>query len=226
MKKTFLAAVIAAASFSAQAGTMGPINNAPGPWSVIGGLGYTWYDFGYNGGYFADASAQNSIGDGNTAVGRFAIARDFTQFSMFHLGLELGVQSGNTMRLDIPQTTLDELGGLPIQANIKPMLDLLVTASTEPLMDMPAFGIVKAGIAYRRMQINERVTVNDLSQVGFEVQAGLGAALSDRANLALVYQGVFNGDTSFTVNSPLPETGHISNIPQQNGLLLTLSYTL
>jgi hypothetical protein len=185
IKKTLIAAALAALSFTTQAGTMGSYIE-PRPWSVIGGLGYTWYDFGYHGGSSADPAAQASIGDGQTAFGRFAIARDLAKRHSIQFGLELGVQSGNIMRLDIPQATLDLLGGMPVQANIKPMIDLLATATTEPLMTgYPAYGVLKAGIAYRRMQIDERVTVNDLSQVGFELQAGLGANITDRARLAL-----------------------------------------
>ena len=224
IKKTLIAATLAASSFTTQAGTMGSYIE-PRPWSVIGGLGYTWYDFGYNGGSLAAPAAQASIGDGQTAFGRFAIARDLAKRNSIQFGLELGVQSGNIMRLDIPQATLDLLAGMPVQANIKPMIDLLATATTEPLMNTPAYGVLKAGIAYRRMQIDESVTVNDLSQVGFELQAGLGANITDRARLALLYQGVFNGSTNFTVNIAA-DTGHVSNIPMQNGILLALSYTL
>jgi len=224
IKKTLIAAALAALSFTTQAGTMGSYIE-PRPWSIVGGLGYTWYDFGYHGGGFADPVAQASIGDGQAAFGRFAIARDLAKVRSMQFGLELGVQSGNIMRLDIPQVTLDLLGGMPVQANIKPMIDLLATATTEPLMNTLAFGVLKAGIAYRRMQIDERVTVNDLSQVGFELQAGLGAAIINRARLALLYQGVFNGSTNFTVNTAA-DTGHVSNIPMQNGILLALSYTL
>lgn len=224
IKKTLLAATLAVSSFITQAGTMGSYIE-PRPWSVIGGLGYNWYDFGYHGGGLADPAAQSAIGDGQTAFGRFAIARDLAKLRSMQFGLELGVQSGNIMRLDIPQATLDLLGGMPVQANIKPMVDLLATATTEPVMSTPAFGILKAGIAYRRMQINERVTVNDLSQVAFELQAGLGANITDKARLGLLYQGVFNGSTNFTVNTAA-ETGHVSNIPMQNGVLLALSYSL
>src|SRR5579862_1725761 len=72
------------------------------PWSVIGGLGYTSYNDSYS-------------GDGQTPLGRFAIARDIGNYNPFHFGLELGVQSGNQMRLDISENTLDRLGGLPVQ---------------------------------------------------------------------------------------------------------------
>jgi opacity protein-like surface antigen len=224
IKKTLIAAALAVCSLTARAGTMGA-DIEPRTWSVVGGLGYVWYDFGYDGGGLADPAAQTSIGDGQTAFGRFAIAKDLVKRRFVQFGLELGVQSGNILRLDIPQATLDLLGGMPVQANVKPMLDLLATATTEPLMSTAAFGVLKTGIAYRRMQIDERVTVNDLSQVGFELQAGLGANITDRARLAILYQGVFNGRTDFTVNTAA-DTGHVSNIPMQNGIFLAISYTI
>lgn len=222
IKKIICAVVLTASSWITYAGGMGDWQVA-NPWSVAAGLGYSWYDFAYHGGALADPSAQNAIGDGQTALGRFAVARQVAQFYSIHYGLELGIQSGNLMRLAISQSTLDVLGGLPVQANIKPWLDFLVTATTEPLMN--ASGILKAGIAYRRMQIDERVTINDLSQVGFELQAGVGMQITDRAQLALLFQGVFNGNANFAVNAEA-DTGHLANIPMQNGVLLTLSYTL
>ena len=226
IKKGMLAIAGCALSFSAMAGTMGAVaDELYRPWSVIGSLGYTWYDNFYNGGPTADALAQAAIGDGQTALGRFAIARDLGVFKTVRFGLEVGVQNGNTARLGIPQVTLDVIGGLPVQVTIKPMLDLLATASWQPLASIPVFGLIKPGIAYRRMQLNDRVTFNDLSEVAFELQAGLGMTISDRATLSLNYQGIFDGNTTYTINSTT-FTGHISNIPMQNGLLLSLSYTV
>jgi len=68
-------------SLSATAGTMGPINEGSHPWSVVGSMGYTWYDAAYSGGSGADLAAQNAIGDGQTAFGRFAIARNLYTYS-------------------------------------------------------------------------------------------------------------------------------------------------
>lgn len=201
---------------------MGPLTTEKphSSWSVIGSLGYTWYQSAYNG----SSTARGAIGDGETSLGRFAIARNLGMFKMVGLGAEVGVQNGNTMRLNINQAQLDELGGLPIQTTVKPMLDLLATASYQPI-GAPVFVLGKAGIAYRRLQINDRVTFNDLSEVAFEVQAGLGMNLSDRANLSLNYQGIFDGKTRYVINTTA-FTGHISNIPNQNGILLSLSYMI
>lgn len=192
------------------------------PWSFIGSLGYTWYNDFYDGST-ADLSAQEAIGDGQTALGRFAIARDLGALNTVRFGIELGVQSGNTARLDIPQSTIDELGGILPQVTIKPILDLLATASWQPVKSIPVYALIKPGIAYRRLQVNDRVTFNDLSEVAFELQAGLGMRISDRANLSLNYQGIFAGNTTYTINTTT-FTGNISNIPMQNGLLLSLSF--
>lgn len=212
IKASFIA-VGCALSFSAGAGTMGPLHTQEShhSWSVIGSIGYTEYQNAFH-------------GDGQTAIGRFAIAREFGVFKTINWGAEVGVQNGNTMRLNIDQAELNELGGLPIQTTVKPLLDVLATASYQPI-STPVFGLVKAGIAYRRLQISDRDTFNDLSEVAFEVQAGLGVNLSDRTSLSLNYQGIFDGNTRYVINTTA-FTGHISNIPNQNGILLSLSYMI
>ena len=226
IKAGIIAIAGCALSFSSMAGTMGsPVVEQYRPWSVIGSLGYTWYNNLYDGGAGTDPSAQTSIGDGQTALGRFAIARDFGAFKTVRFGAEIGVQNGNTARLNIPQETMDSLGGLLPQVTIKPMLDLLATASWQPVERVPVFGIIKPGISYRRLQVNDRITFNDLSSVAFELQAGIGMHISDRASISLNYQGIFDGNTTYTVDTTT-YTGQISNIPAQNGLLLSLSYTV
>ena len=78
IKTGMIALAGCALSLNVIAGTMGsPLADQYGPWSVIGSLGYTWYNNLYDGGVGTDPSAQTSIGDGQTALGRFAIARDF-----------------------------------------------------------------------------------------------------------------------------------------------------
>ena len=226
--KRLLLAAGCALSLSATAGTMGEVSEFNKSWSIIGGVGYTWYQDAYAGGPGSDPLAQGAIGDGQTPFQRIAIGKDFGVLGYSYLehvrfGGEIGVQTGNIQRLGASQETLDYLGGLPIQLNIKPTLDLLLTAELEPLESIPAFGVLKAGIAYRRLQIDERVTVNDLSQVAFDMQAGVGIDVSEHGKLSLVYQGIFGGSTKFTVNT-LEGTGHLSAIPIQNGVLLNLAF--
>ncbi len=69
IKKGMITIAGCALSFSVMAGTMGtPLTEEYRPWSVIGSLGYTWYDNFYSGGPTADPSAQAAIGDGQTAL--------------------------------------------------------------------------------------------------------------------------------------------------------------
>ena len=136
------------------------------------------------------------------------------------------MQNGNTFRLGLPiETVRDELGGFPMNATIKPMLDLLATASYQPMDSSPVFGLIKLGVAYRRLTINNLYNYNDVSEAAFEVQAGLGMPISDRATLSLNYQGIFSGGADYTYNT-VTGFGHISNVPNQNGLLLSLAYSV
>ncbi|KTD72569.1 hypothetical protein [Legionella tucsonensis] len=186
-------------------GTGGPVSH---PWSLTGSLGYTVYEDMYR-------------GDGQTAVGRFAIGRDVYTGHSLTWGLEMGVQNGNTMRYFPSQAAVDALGGLPIQTTVKPMLDLLATLKSNSFGTTPVFAQLKGGIAYRRWQFNDRDSINDKSQIAGEVQAGLGCAISERASLSLSYQGVFGSNPDFRFNAD-SATGRVSNIPIQNGVLLGL----
>jgi hypothetical protein len=210
---TFLLLAFSGATFS---GDMGRLNNHTmtehHPWLVTGSIGFTDY--------------QNMFhGDGETVVGRFALGKELFSRAALAFGLELGVQNGNAMRLDVSQETLDVLGGLPIQSTMKPMLDLLVTAKTNSLGVIPLFAELKGGIAYRHWQFEDRDSINDQSNIAGEVQAGLGYLVSDKASLGVFYQGVFGGNPDFQVNA-LNQTGLVKTIPIQNGVLLSLTLTL
>lgn len=224
LKKSYLVSLGCSLSFSALAGTMGvpaPVVDMH-PWSVIGSIGYTFY--------------QNTASGGSTPVGRLAIAKDiynlgdaglnndFIDMSNLNLGLEFGVQNGNRMSLSASQTALDAMGGLPIWTTVKPMLDLLGTLKFAPMVDTPAFLTVKGGVAWRQWML-ERDTINNLSQAAGEVQAGVGIPVADAATLSVLYQGIFGSSPNFTVNTTTG-TAHVANIPIQNGVLLSLSMTL
>jgi hypothetical protein len=190
---------------------MGPVvyQSAPLPWIVVGSLGYTAY--------------QNILDcDSQTVLGRFAIAKELFGTPYSNFGLELGVQSGNTMHLDVSEATLDELGGLPIQSTMKPMVDLLATAKITPT-NSPFFALLKGGIAYRHWQFDGRNSVNNLSKFSGEVQAGAGYSIGSLASLSLLYQGVFGGNPNFTVSEVCP-SGRVSRIPTQQGVLLSFSF--
>ncbi len=224
IKKIHLISIGCSLSFSALAGTMG--TPAPmvdmHPWSVVGSIGYTYYD--------------NAAAGGGTPVGRLGIAKDIynlgdaglnndvVDMSNMNLGLEFAVQNGNRMSLSASQTVLDSMGGLPIWTTVKPMLDLLGTLKFAPMMDTTAFLSVKGGVAWRQWML-ERDTINNLSQAAGEIQAGVGIPVADAATISVMYQGIFGSSADFTVNT-LTGTGNVANIPVQNGVLLSLSMTL
>ena len=59
------------------------------------------------------------------------------------------------MRLSASDAVIAAGGGLPIQATLKQMLDLLVTAKFQ-ISNTPIYAIVKGGIAYRQLQLEDR----------------------------------------------------------------------
>lgn len=179
------------------------------PWSVIGSIGYTNYQNMY-------------LNDGQTAVLRLALGRDLFKVNLWTIGLEGGVQNGNTMRLYAPQSTLDILGELPIQTTVKPLIDLLFTLKAPPFSKTPFIPLFKGGLAARRWQFSDRDSINNLSKIGGEVQAGFAYPINKRINLSVLYQGIFGSNPDFQVNAAA-ETGHVSDIPIQNGVLLSLS---
>ena len=178
-------------------------------WSVTASLGYTNY--------------QNmNQATGQTMLGRLAFGKEFFSRGPLGFGLELGGQNGNSMQLSASPAQLETLGSLPIQSTVKPIFDVLATVRTAPLGASSLFGQLKGGVAYRRWQFEDRDSINNLSQLAGEIQAGLGFPLSERTNLSLLYQGIFGGNPKFSVNT-VNETGHVDSIPIQQGLLLSLS---
>lgn len=178
-------------------------------WSVNASVGYTQY--------------QDLISkDNNGALGRLALARAVHLNNQLKLGVELGVQNGKIARLKLPQETLDELGGLPIQATINPMLDILATAQINIPYTSHFFADLRGGAAYRQLEFNDRSTVDNITKIAGEIQAGMGYSISPNATLSLLYQGVFGGSIRFNIN-PDDGMGHVFNIPIQNDVLLTVN---
>lgn len=190
----------------------------PCPWIFTGSLGYTQFQDMFR-------------NEGQTALGRIAIGKEFFMSdelafgSELSIGVEIGLQTGNTMQLDVPQATLDILGGLPIQSSVKPILDVLATLRTNTLENAPIFMQFKAGAAYRQWHFENRDSVASLSKASPELQIGLGYLINDMAFITLSYQGIFGGNPDFLVNAT-NYTGYVSKIPGQNGVLLGLSLTV
>lgn len=216
IRKSISLLLLSLTSSMASAGTMGPPPPPPmvdaHPWSITGTLGYGSFDYA-------------ASGEGQTPIGRLAIGKSFMDFGRSSIGLEMGVQNGKTMDLFIPQGTLDLLGGLPIQATITPFIDLLGTIRMSFNESSPFFADVKLGAAYRRLNVIGRDTVDNKSQFAGEVQAGIGACITEISTLSILYQGVYGGSLNFKVDEA-NATATIGNIPVQNSILLSANVLL
>lgn len=181
-------------------------------WSIVASIGYTNFQSMY-------------AREGQTPVLRLAFDKGLFAIKNLGVGVELGVQNGNSMRLNVSQEDLDILGGAPVQTTVNPIIDLLATVITQPLFNTPLFAQVKGGIAYRSWQFEDRTSINPMSNVAGELQAGFGLSLNKMTNLSILYQGIYGGSPNFVVNAT-NETGQLNSIPIQNGILLSLDVTV
>lgn len=181
------------------------------PWSLVASLG--------NGKYQALHNSSSK-----TALGRLALGNDMVLTGDLAWGLELGIQNGNKMYLAIPNETLALLHWLPVKTSLGPMLDLLVTAKSDPIAGSSFFAQLKGGVAYRKWQI-EHQDINSISQLAAEIQAGVGYPLTTLASLNLLYQGVFGNDPNLVINT-YTKTGHLANVPSLHAVLLGFSVNL
>lgn len=162
--------------------------------------------------------------DGKTALGRLALGNELMLSGDFALGLELGLQSSNHMRLTIMDETRAVLEWLPVRTTLGPMLDLLITAKSDPLAGSSFFALLKGGVAYRHWEIKSPA-FNSLSQLAGEFQAGLGYPITALASLNLLYQGVYGNNPNLQINT-FTRTGSVSNLPILHAVLLGLSVNL
>jgi hypothetical protein len=189
-------------------------------------------------GYYPEAVSQDqpwvitvSLGEGNyqnihnknrkTMLGRLALGNEFLLTGSLAWGVELGVQNGNKMYLTIPDATLSALQWLPVQTNLGPTFDFLVTAKSDPLIGSNVFAELKGGFAYRKWQI-EQQGINNLAQLAGEIQAGIGYPISPLASFNLLYQGIFGNDPKLAISVPY-NSGHLASIPVLHAVLLGFS---
>ena len=190
---------------------------SPCPWIFSGGLGEAKY-------------ANTSGNAGQTAIGRLAIGKEMYKSdemafgSELSFGLEVGLQSGNRMRLDVPLVDLG-IRNLAIQSTVKPIIDVLATLRTNTLENAALFTQMKAGVAYRQWQFDDLGYSATLTQIAPELQLGIGYLINERAFATLSYQGVFGGSPELTVDTATL-TAHVKNIPSQNAILLGISFTI
>lgn len=216
LKKTIVTSLLGLSlsySLPVCAGTMGDITTTPLPLFYVGGYG------GYGtvlGGY---------KNDGDFAQGRFALGVHAKEYKWWVLGGEVGIQSGNTMRLSSSPAVVNPTTGLPPQATLKPLLDLLFTVKGQVRPDKNLYYLLKGGIAYRQFQLNDRTSTygDGLSNVTGEFQAGLAMNVTPHVLLNAFYQGIYSNSNA---GVSLDSAGNtpISHIPTQQAGFLGVEY--
>lgn len=205
MKTTLLVALLILTGMTDQASAC----NTPNAWTLDASFGMAQY-------------ANVSYHDGQTAIGRLSLGYVLGSLPFGQLGTEIGIQNGNSMRLALPKDAIDALGGVPIEAQMKPMLDVLVSLKTAPIDNLPLHLWFKGGAAYRNLQL-DRSSVPDLSRFSPEVQVGAGYEMTEHASITLGYQYISGKKPELTINA-LNETGVLRNMPSQQALMIGLSW--
>lgn len=182
-----------------------------------------FYVGGY-GGYGNVSGGYNN--DGNVAQGRFTLGIHAIQYKQWTLGGEAGIQSGNTMRLATSPTVIDSTTDLLPQATLKPFLDLLLTVKGPFYSDNPFYYILKGGIAYRQLQLEDRTSTygDALNKVAGEFQAGLGVNITEHVSFNAFYQGIYSNNNAGVYLDSAGNTP-IANIPTQQGGFLGVEYS-
>lgn len=210
LKKALIVSLLAASTSVLAEKSLNTPSKEAHPWSITTSLGLANYQ------HMAE-------GQGNTALGRVSFGNHMLSFGNSQLGLEIGLQSGNQMRFDIPKKTIDMLGGVPIVGTIQPALDLLLTLNTPLSTSLPLTGIIKGGLSYRQLRM-DRIEIKDIGELSPEMQVGLGYEISNNLSINLVYQHLFGGNPNFTLNA-MTETGVIAHIPSEDAVFLGLKFT-
>jgi hypothetical protein len=182
----------------------------------------SWLYTGGYGGYTVISGAYGS--DGEVAQARFVMGFEDPRKNRFGLGAEIGIQSGNTMRLLANQGVIDSAGGLPIQTTLKPFIDLLGTFTCR-FTDAFSF-VLKGGCAYRQLQFEGRTSRRDsLQRINGEFQGGISYQLSRQVRIMTYYQRIFSGHTAEVQLEPNYDVT-INCIPTQQGGFLGIEYSI
>ena len=217
MKKTLLASLICLSAALPVYATSSPASSVANWWSP------SRLYMGAYGGYGSVNGAYNN--DGQVGQGRLTLGLHAAEYKNISFGIEAGVQSGNDMRLSASPGIITATGGLPIQSTLKPLLDLLATVKAQFSPRYPLFAIVKGGIAYRQLQLNDRTSSADnLRKANGELQAGLGYSITDHILLTALYQGIYSSNNAGVAINSVGDTT-ISRIPTQQAGFLGKEYS-
>lgn len=163
--------------------------------------------------------------DGDMVQGRFTLGLHFVEYRRWTLGGEVGIQSGNTMRLSADPAIINAAGGLPIQSTLKPLVDVLFTVKAQIWESQPLFYLLKGGVAYRQLTLNDRSSSRDsLNKINPEIQMGLGFNVTERVVITALYQGIYSHDNA---GIKLNHVGDVtlSHIPTEQAGLLGIEYS-
>lgn len=161
--------------------------------------------------------------DGNKdAVGRLNLGSVFFTSQTMQAGLEAGIESGATLHLPFTKEEVAPLGGVEIEATLKPMLDAAFSLRTEPCAEIPMFLSFKAGAVWRRLE-SDRPSVSGSREVSPLLAAGLGFRLYEQSALYLSYEWIGGQRPQLLVNET-SETATIRHVPTRQALLLGFSY--
>ena len=130
------------------------------------------------------------------------------------------------MRLQASDALILAAGGLPIQSTLKPVVDLLLTFKTHLTANSPLFAVIKGGVAYRELVLNDRTSSEDGErQFDGELQAGLAYNLTDHATISAMYQGIYSGGNA---GIALNNAGNVtlSRIPTQQAGFIGIEYSI
>lgn len=213
IKKTLACSLLALTYLPVMAGNMGTIRSHQ----------LTGIYAGAFGGYGVVSGAYKQ--DGNVAQGRLTLGMHAVNYNLLMLGAELGLQSGNSMRLHASPSVLLGGGGLPIQSTLKPLVDALVTVNYQFSPNSPLFVLLKGGIAYRQLELEDRSSGQDsLNKVNGEFQGGLGYQLTEQVLISAFYQGIYSSSDARVALNSIGDTT-ISQIPTQQAGFLGFEYS-
>ena len=184
----------------------------------------SFFYIGAYGGYGAVSGGYKH--DGKVAQGRLSLGHHVKQYKNVFFGGEIGIQSGNTMRLEASPSVINPATDLPPQATLKPLIDLLFTAKGQILPEKNLYYLLKGGVAYRQLQLDDRTATygDGLSNVTGELQAGLGMNITEHVFLNVFYQGIYSNSTAGVTLDSAGNTP-ISHIPTQQAGFLGIEYS-
>jgi hypothetical protein len=191
-------------------------DEVPGFWLISASMGYAHYK---------DVFSHDS----NAFVGRAAIGINpiHLAWRKLAIGLEAGIQSGNSMHINVSQEDLNKMGGGPYSSTMKPMVDLLGTLRVSLNESDTLSFILKGGAACRQWTF-ESDEISSKTQISPELQVGLGVNITPRIKLVAYYQGVYSGNANLTVKamSEYKDDGSVQNTPTQHGGFLGVEIAL